>query len=108
VRPEPCLLQVEGLIIPEINIKAEIDYFMGFFNCYKLCKDSLSKLESIYLYNYSTARKIEDMYGLVKSLYNTLDMLQEAMFKDLRERHGDSIQYDLESNEFYVKSDVSS
>src|SRR4030065_361149 len=55
--------------------------------------------------------EISEAYNKVKSIEFLLGnnmLTKDPMFKELRERHGDSIQYDLESNEFYVKSDVSS
>lgn len=83
--------------------KEELDYFMGFFNCWKLMRETLSKVESIYLSNYKMERRLDDIYNLVNASYKFLENLQAEMFKALEEKYGDLIEYDEEFEEYRVR-----
>lgn len=85
--------------------KAEVDFFMGFFNAYRLIKETVNKVESLYYHNYSNTRKIDDIYNTIKAGYETLDSIQNQMFEALNERYGDRLEYDTESDTFYLKGD---
>lgn len=93
----------------DINV-AELDFFMGFFNAFRLIKETINKVEGLYYHNYSTNRKIEDIYNTIKAGYKTMDEIQNAMFKAIDERYPNRLDYDVESDSFYLKSeeDVSS